>query len=683
MPDESGQPGSYSRPGPGTVLDGKYEILSRIGVGGMGEVFKARHVHLNTFRCIKVMKQALLADDVFLTRFLREARLATQIHHPNIAAVHDFFIGEGGNYMVTEFIDGTTLRQWAAAHGPFPVALAADVVSQILSGLDHIHRRGLLHRDISPDNVMLSYDEDERLIAKIIDLGIAKDVNTTTTEMTQAGVLIGNPKYMSPEQLGMLGDDEQIDGRADLYCLGVVFYEMLAGVAAFASETPQGYIMKHLTQTPPRFAVAKHGVAVPDRMEQIIFRVLEKDRRRRFENARELADALVSFLTAPAGTLHRDDIARLRRGPEKTLMQMMPTLGPDEATIAETPSAISAVPASPPPKAARRGPSTEAKALEFELSLLADVHAREAEGDRQALQRLGEAHPRGTAVGDAARDALLRMTQAQQLDREEEETFQRAWEDGRAEVWRAFIDEHPKSPRAARAQELLDEALGFERAATGDSETDIRQFLSVWPEGRHHLEAEIRLVALRQRLAADAFAEALVADTEGAMRDFLKRFGMSAHVEEARRIAEERVAFEKTAATDTEAAWNAYLDEWSDDRHADDARGRRDRAAKREQAARDEIARAAAARAAEIARQAEPKDFDEAWESGTTAAWDRFLREHATSERLGEARRCRQEAADFEQAVAADRPAMWRAFLKTWPEGRHTMDAALRLKAGK
>jgi serine/threonine protein kinase len=671
MPDESGQPGSYSRPGPGTVLDGKYEILSRIGVGGMGEVFKARHVHLNTFRCIKVMKQALLADDVFLTRFLREARLATQIHHPNIAAVHDFFIGEGGNYMVTEFIDGTTLRQWAAAHGPFPVALAADVVSQILSGLDHIHRRGLLHRDISPDNVMLSFDEDDRLIAKIIDLGIAKDVNTTTTEMTQAGVLIGNPKYMSPEQLGMLGDNEQIDGRADLYCLGVVFYEMLAGVAAFTSETPQGYIMKHLTQTPPRFAVAKHGVAVPDRMEQIIFRVLEKDRRRRFENAREFADALASFLTAPAGTLHRDDIARLRRGPEKTLSQMMPALGSNDATIAETPSAVSAVPVSAPPPKPARGPSTEAKALEFELSLLADVHAREAEGDRQALQRLGEAHPRGTAVGDAAREAIQRMAQAQQRDREEEETFQRAWEDGRAEVWRAFIAEHPNSPRAVRAQELLDEALGFERSAAGDSETDIRQFLSVWPEGRHHLEAEIRLVALRQRLAADAFAEALTADTEGAMHDFLKRFGMSAHVEEARRIAEERVAFANAAAADTEAAWNAYLKEWSDDRHADDARGRRDRARAREQAARDAIA-----------RQSEPKDFEDAWESGTTAAWDRFLGEHATSGRLGEARRCRQEAADFEQAVAADRPAMWRAFLKTWPEGRHRMDAALRVNAG-
>jgi serine/threonine protein kinase len=654
MPDERGQTGGFSPPGPGTVLDGKYEILSRIGVGGMGEVFKARHLHLNTFRCIKVMKQALLADDVFLSRFLREARLATQIHHPNIAVVHDFFIGEGGNYMVTEYIDGTTLRQWAAAHGPFPFAVAADVVSQILSGLDHIHRRGLLHRDISPDNVMLSYDADDRLVAKIIDLGIAKDVNTTTTEMTQAGVLIGNPKYMSPEQLGMLGEGEQIDGRADLYCLGVVFYEMLAGVAAFSSETPQGYIMKHLTQTPPRFAIAKPNVNVPDRLEHVIFRVLEKDRRRRYADAREFAEALTPFLTAPAGTLHRDDILRLRRGPEKTLVQPLP-IAPDEPTIAETPAILRTSASAPP---APRRPSTEAKAMEFELSLLADVHAREAEGDREALARLGEAHPRGTLVGDAARDALRRVVDAQKRDREEEEQFQRAWEDGRASVWQAFIDERPKSSRLARAKELLEEARGFETASTGDSETEIRQFLSLWPEGRHHLEAEIRLVALRQRLAADAFAEALAADTQSAMLEFLKRFSLSAHGDDARRIAEERAAFEIAAKANTEDAWNAYLAKWSDDRHADDARTRRDR----------------------LARLTEPKDFDEAWEGGTTAAWDRYLAAHPSSSRIDEARHCRQEAADYEQAVAANIPAMWRAFLKAWPEGRHRIEAALRAK---
>ncbi|HEU4887923.1 MAG TPA: serine/threonine-protein kinase [Thermoanaerobaculia bacterium] len=573
MPNESAPTGSFSSPGPGTVLDGKYEILSRIGVGGMGEVFKARHLHLNTFRCIKVMKQALLADDVFLTRFLREARLATQIHHPNIAVVHDFFIGDGGNYMVTEFIDGTTLRQWAATHGPFPVGIAADVATQVLSGLDHIHRRGLLHRDISPDNVMLFYDEDDRLIAKIIDLGIAKDVNTTTTEMTQAGVLIGNPKYMSPEQLGMLADGEQIDGRADLYCLGVVLYEMLAGVAAFVSETPQGYIMKHLTQTPPRFAVARTNVEVPDKMEHVIFRVLEKDRSRRYADAREFAEALAPFLKAPAGTLHRDDVSRLRRGPDKTVDQKMPVLGQNDVTIAKTP-------APPPPQ---RGPSTEVRAKQFELSLLEDVYAREAAGDREGLQRLGEAHPRGTLVGDAARDAIVRVAQAQR-ERQEEDQFQRAWEDGRASVWRTYIEEHPGSSRIERAQELLEEAIAFEASQTSDSETSIRQFLSIWPEGRHHMEAEIRLAALHERHAMEAL---------------------------------------------------------------------------------------------------DPKDFDEAWERGSTAAWDEYLRKHQFSERVPEARRCRQEAADYEQAITANLPAMWRAFLKTWPEGRHRIDAALRAKGGQ
>jgi serine/threonine protein kinase len=569
MAIDSPQQAGASGLGPGTVLDGKYEILSRIGVGGMGEVFKARHLHLNTFRCIKVMKQGLLADEVYRTRFLREARLATQIHHPNVAVVHDFFIGDGGNFMVTEFIDGTTLRQWNTAHGPFPAAVAADVVSQVLSGLEHIHRRGLLHRDISPDNVMLSYDSDERLVAKIIDLGIAKDTNTAPADATMAGVLIGNPKYMSPEQLGMLGDDEQLDGRADLYCLGVVLYEMLLGVSPFASETPQGYIMKHLTQTPPRFAMARPGIDLPHALEEVVFQAMEKDRRRRFADAHALAVALEPFLIAPIGMLQRDEVTRLRRGPEKTVEQALPSAAQAAVTVAESDAS-----------------STEMRARAFELELIDDVHKREVAGDREGLQRLGEAHPRGTLVGDAAREALHRVSEAQRREREEEALFQSAWEDGRAVVLRGYIEEHPDSPRAEHARKLLEEAVAFESLGSVDSETAIRQFLVGWPEGRHHLEAEIRLSAMRQRAAAE-----------------------------------------------------------------------------REVAA---------------ARLTEPHDFDEAWEKGTTAAWDRFLATHPASERLSEARKCRQEAADFEQAVAADLPAMWRAFLKTWPEGRHRMDAALR-----
>jgi serine/threonine protein kinase len=308
------------------VLDGKYELLQRIGAGGMGEVFRARYVPSDALCCIKVMRQALLAKQSLLT----------QIQHPNVAAVYEVFSGDGINYIVTELIDGSTIRQWMAAHGAFPLALAIDVASQILAGLEHIHQRGLLHRDISPDNVMLMHDADAHLIAKIIDLGIA-----TRTE-TQSGVLLGNPKYMSPEQLGMLDEGERIDGRADLYALGLVLYEMLAGVPAYVSDTPQGYITKHLTQTPTRLA------NIPAALEHVIFRALEKDRRRRYADAREFADALAPFLKSPMN---------------------------------------------------------------------------------------------------------------------EEEQFQRAWENGGVAVWRAFIAQHPTSPRLARAKKLLDEALTFERIA--------------------------------------------------------------------------------------------------------------------------------------------------------------------------------------------------------------------------
>jgi serine/threonine protein kinase len=476
--------------GPGKVLDGKYEILTRLGGGGMGDVFKAQHVHLDVFRCIKVMKEAMIADEGYRARFLREARLATQIHHPNIAVVHDFFIGDGGSYMVTEFIDGTTVRQWGRTNGgPYPLELAADIAVQVLSGLDHIHRRGLLHRDISADNVMLSYDEDGSLIAKIIDLGIAKDVNTPSGEMaTQAGMLIGNPKYMSPEQLGSIEDGEQLDGRADLYALGVVLYEMLLGVPPFASETPQGYIMKHLTQAPRRFRDAKPDGDWSATLEAVVLRALEKDRRRRFSDAREMSAALQPFLSAPAGTLTREKVARLRRGPMPTFdsaLEWRKTRAID--TISAYRDYLAKVP--------EGSATTEAKARLFELSLIETVRSKEADGDRMSLQRLAEAHPPGTAVGDAAREALGRVIRSPERELEEERAFQQAWETGTAAVWTHFLDEHPGSPRTDEAKRCRQEASEFELARSADSPPIWRAFLKTWPEGRHRLEVDIRLRA--------------------------------------------------------------------------------------------------------------------------------------------------------------------------------------------
>ena len=709
MPSDSARPfGSSTNLGPGMVLDGKYEILNRLGGGGMGEVFKARHVHLNTFRCIKVMKQNLLADESIRQRFLREARLATQIHHPNIAVVHDFFLGEGGSYMVTEFIDGTTVRQWSGAYGPFPLAIAADVASQVLLGLDHIHRRGLLHRDISPDNVMLTYDAEDRLVTKIIDLGIAKDINTVSADTTQAGVLIGNPKYMSPEQFGTLEENEQLDGRADLYCLGVVLYEMLLGVPPFVSETPQGYIMKHLTAKPRRFADARPGVKWSGGVEEIIFRALEKERKRRFTDAREFAEALQRFLIVPAGSLSRDMVSRLRRGPDKTettVATEIPTIAGEvietqterdwkKTVAANTIEAYRDYIADHPDAPE----TTEAKARFFELSLLEDVRAREREEDREALQRLAEGHPPGSAVGTAAREALARVTKLRQRDAEEENAFQQAWEDGRSSSWREFLKSYPSSPRADRARQFLEETDAFESAVAQESETGLREFLKGWPEGRHHLEAEIRLVSLKQRFADTAFAQAVAADSYSALREFLARFPTSAHVDEAKRHAAERLAFETAAAAGTEDEWEAYLAKWSDDPHAADARARleRVRAGEEEAYKRATEAKTAAAWEAFLAsyphskrntraelNRREAAAFEEARGGGRNEIQE-FLRRHPNGLFVRDAQRLlrqAQDADDFAQAQSMNTPAAWQLYLATHPGGAHASTARERLTA--
>jgi tRNA A-37 threonylcarbamoyl transferase component Bud32 len=586
--------------GPGTVLDGKYEILSRIGAGGMGEVFKARHLHLNAYRCIKVMKQELLEDELFRSRFLREARLATQIHHPNIAVVHDFFVSETGNYMVTEFIDGRTVRQWAAAYGPFPLALAADVASQVLAGLDHIHRRGLLHRDISPDNVMLAYDADDRCTAKIIDLGIAKDVGGgAAADKTQAGMLIGNPKYMSPEQLGLMGDGEQLDGRADLYCLGVVLYEMLLGVAPFLSENPHGYIMKHLTQTPRRFRETKPAIDLPREIEDVIFRALEKDRTKRFSSAREFLAALAPFLHAPAGSLGREDVERLRGGLDATEVGVvLPKLTPGDATVASVPD------------------------------------------DTQARLRAAEA----------------------------EKAFQGAWEDGRPAAWREFLEKHGDSARAEEAERLVEEAEAFEAATQNGTETAVRQFLAAWPDARHHLEAGILLAKLKQRAAeARAFEDARTHNTASAWRLYLTAYPSGAKSEDARerlQMLEEQAFTALLQSQDAKAA-KAFLTTFPDSPRRREVEG--------------VVARADVA----AKSQREPADWDAAWENGSAAAWDRYLTEHPQSPRAGEARNCRQEAMDFELATTTNSAAMWRAFIKTWPSGRHRIDAEIRMQKAR
>lgn len=289
-----------ARLAPGQTLDGKYEILEKIGEGGMGEVYKARHVHLDEIRIIKVTKPDPLGEGLEPRRFQEEARIATLVRHPNVAALYDFSrMPDGSYYMVWEFIDGVTLEEWLRRYGPLPAGRALEVARQVLAGLAQIHAQGIVHRDLSPDNIMLRETRDGKLSAKIIDLGIAKRVvGETLQKMTGTGMFVGKLKYCSPEQAGSLPAGETVDGRSDLYSFGVVLYEMLSGKPPFESQTPEGYIGKHLHAPPPPLDTTRLPARIGPLLSSIVTRALEKRRDRRFRSADEFAAALAD--AAPA-----------------------------------------------------------------------------------------------------------------------------------------------------------------------------------------------------------------------------------------------------------------------------------------------------------------------------------------------------------------------------------------------
>jgi serine/threonine-protein kinase len=277
------------------LLDGKYQIIDRLGVGGMGEIFKVRHIHLNELRVIKIMRPNVAADDQGLQRFLQEARTSTMIKHKNLAMLYDFAqLDDGSYYMVWEFIDGTNIQKWISENGPVPARLTVEIAIQALHGLDHLHSMGLIHRDISPENIMLSQDHHGKLAVKVIDFGIAKQLaeGDGGQGLTQTGMFLGKLKYASPEQAGFLKEGEHLDPRSDLYSFGIVMYEMLAGRAPFQATNPHGYILKHVTEKPLAIHEINPGVKVPPQLESLIFRSLEKSRDNRFETALEFATTL-------------------------------------------------------------------------------------------------------------------------------------------------------------------------------------------------------------------------------------------------------------------------------------------------------------------------------------------------------------------------------------------------------
>ena len=279
----------------GQVL-GHYRVHEKIGSGGMGEVYRASDERLARDVALKLLKPSLAHDQDRLRRFEQEARAAAALNHPNIVAIYDIGFHEGAPYIVSELLEGQTLRQ-RLVEGPISPRHAADYGIQIAQGLVAAHEKRIIHRDLKPENIFIT--RDGRI--KILDFGIAKltlsdtpadrSVSTMTTQ-TKSGSVLGTVAYMSPEQLR----GKPVDPRSDIFSFGAILYEMLVGHRAFAGETEVDTITAVLREEPPEMSVS--GQAVPQAFEQIIRHCLEKEPENRFQSARDLAFALSTVSNA-------------------------------------------------------------------------------------------------------------------------------------------------------------------------------------------------------------------------------------------------------------------------------------------------------------------------------------------------------------------------------------------------
>lgn len=281
----------------GTIIRNKYLILEKLGAGGMAAVYRARHLAFNEICALKVVSTKLMDDEAFLKRFKTEAVVTRKLQHPNAVRVDDLDATEDGRpFIVMECVEGRDLRSVIQHEGPMHVERALGIARQVASALAEAHHLGITHRDIKPDNILLVTQEDGSELVKVLDFGIAKvregamDLGGGYTA-TKTGMVVGTPQYISPEQaMGKQGD--AIDGRADLYSLGVVLYEMLTGRLPFDSDTPVGLLLHHIqtTPTPPHELCPELGI--PEALSLLLMKALEKDRERRFQSADEMSEAL-------------------------------------------------------------------------------------------------------------------------------------------------------------------------------------------------------------------------------------------------------------------------------------------------------------------------------------------------------------------------------------------------------
>ncbi|HEX6186221.1 MAG TPA: protein kinase, partial [Pyrinomonadaceae bacterium] len=313
VPTQSSPTGGYSTAGTpgggapsdslvGRVLDGKYEVVAPLGTGGMGTVYRARRVLIGDEVAVKVLHQKLTGDEKLVERFRREARAAAQLHHPNVVTIHDYGEARGAEafaYIVMELVRGESLRELLRREGRLEAPRAVSLMRDVCAGVGAAHRRGIVHRDIKPDNIIVTPADEDRPAesVKVVDFGIAKlrDMAAEGSTLTEAGTMVGTLFYMSPEQC----KGEPLDSRADVYSLGAMLHEMLAGAPPFTASSMTSIILKHVNEPPPSLPP---DLQIPQTLRAAVARALAKDPDERPRDASEFSREIQAALAAPAET---------------------------------------------------------------------------------------------------------------------------------------------------------------------------------------------------------------------------------------------------------------------------------------------------------------------------------------------------------------------------------------------
>src|SRR5919202_5705826 len=270
-----------------TIIDGRYRAQKRLGSGGMAEVWCAEDEVLGRRVALKLLGGRFAEDGDFRERFRREAQAAAGLAHPNIVGIFDRGDWDGTPYIAMELVEGRTLKELVRERGPLPPEVAVNLTVQVLRALSYAHRRGIVHRDVKPQNVILDHEGQ----AKVADFGLAR---SGASEMTQTGTILGTVQYASPEQ----AQGQPVSPRSDLDSAGIMLYELLTGRVPFDGESPVSIALKQVSEPPVPPSQLRPGISPA--LEAVVMRALEKDPARRFARADEFVAALEAARLAPA-----------------------------------------------------------------------------------------------------------------------------------------------------------------------------------------------------------------------------------------------------------------------------------------------------------------------------------------------------------------------------------------------